>query len=406
MGHVGIIGGGVVGLSAGLALLKAGHRVTLLDNDPGAAAPSWGNAGHIAVEQVAPLASMEQVRSVPGRLFAAGGPLALPPREIATWLPFTTRLLGASGAKRFAAGRTALSRLLAEALPAWRAQVEDIGVPDLLREGGHLVTWLDERAAREGARDLAAADTGTASAAPASAADLARLSALGAAHPAGAMRFTGTAQIADLDELRGALHAAFAARGGARIEGEGRLVREGRRISIAGVECDQVVVCAGVRSGALLAPVGHKVPLIAERGYHVRADAQHWPEDLPPVVYEERAMIVTRYRTCVQAASFVEFARADAPADPRKWARLERHIAELGLPITGPFQRWMGARPTLPDYLPAIGRSDRADNLYYAFGHQHLGLTLAAVTGRLVTEMLDGRRTSLPLAPFDLSRFA
>jgi D-amino-acid dehydrogenase len=66
----------------------------------------------------------------------------------------------------------------------------------------------------------------------------------------------------------------------------------------------------------------------------------------------------------------------------------------------------MGCRPTLPDYLPAIGRSTRADNLYYAFGHQHLGLTLAPITARLVRSMVMGEQTELPLAPFDLQRFA
>ena len=117
-------------------------------------------------------------------------------------------------------------------------------------------------------------------------------------------------------------------------------------------------------------------------------------------------MIVTRYRDTVQAASFVELGHPDAPADPRKWARLERHVADLGLPIAGPYQRWMGCRPTLPDYLPAIGRARGADNLFYAFGHQHLGLTLAAVTADLVTALIDGTTPAVSLAPFDLARFA
>lgn len=117
-------------------------------------------------------------------------------------------------------------------------------------------------------------------------------------------------------------------------------------------------------------------------------------------------MIVTRYRNEVQAASFVELGKVDAPADPRKWERLERHVAELGLPIEGPFRRWMGCRPTLPDYLPAIGRSTKASNLFYAFGHQHLGLTLAPITARLVASMVGGEQPELPLAPFDIQRFA
>ena len=117
-------------------------------------------------------------------------------------------------------------------------------------------------------------------------------------------------------------------------------------------------------------------------------------------------MIVTRYADCVQAASFVELGRVDAPADPRKWERLERHVAELGLPVRGPFTRWMGCRPTLPDYLPAIGRSDKADNLFYAFGHQHLGLTLAPITARLMAAIVTGTEPALSVAPFDIGRFA
>ena len=116
-------------------------------------------------------------------------------------------------------------------------------------------------------------------------------------------------------------------------------------------------------------------------------------------------MIVTRFADTVQAASFVEFGSADAPADPRKWARLESHVAALGLPIKPPFSRWMGARPTLPDYLPAIGRSPETPNLLYAFGHQHLGLTLAAITAELVTGLASGTALAPVLKPFDLARF-
>jgi D-amino-acid dehydrogenase len=142
-----------------------------------------------------------------------------------------------------------------------------------------------------------------------------------------------------------------------------------------------------------------------ERGYHIRAAAEDWPVDLPPIVFEDRSMIVTRYADSVQAASFVELARPNAPPDPRKWERLERHVAELGLPMRPPFTRWMGARPTLPDYLPAIGRSRRATNLLYAFGHQHLGLTLAPITAELVVALAEDSPTNIDHTPFDLDRF-
>jgi D-amino-acid dehydrogenase len=121
-------------------------------------------------------------------------------------------------------------------------------------------------------------------------------------------------------------------------------------------------------------------------------------------VFEGRSVIVTRFGDRLRASSFVEFTAEGAPPDPRKWQRLEAHVRALGLPVASGFSRWMGARPTLPDYLPAIGRLD-APGLVVACGHQHLGLTLAPITAELVVALMTGQEPSLTLAPFSPTRF-
>ncbi|SEJ24164.1 D-amino-acid dehydrogenase [Sphingobium sp. AP50] len=406
MGRIAIIGGGVVGLSTGIALLDAGQAVVLVDDDADGQAASWGNAGHIAVEQVAPLASLSLLRSVPGRLFAWGGALDFPLSAIGAWLPFGLRLMAAARPAQFRHGSDVLRGLLEQAMPAWTDLATRIGAPDMVRQEGHYVVWHGADAAAAGRKGWEAADTGIARVHDVSQAELAGLSQLGAQPIAGAIRFSGSGQIADLVLLRQALRTAFLAQGGEIVGRRATMRRSGRRIEVPGVEADRILVCAGVHSRALMEAVEHKVPMIAERGYHIRADAADWPAEMPPIVYEERSMIVTRYRNSVQAASFVELGRIDAQADPRKWERLEGHVAELGLPMRGPFTRWMGCRPTLPDYLPAIGRSQKADNLFYAFGHQHLGLTLAPITARLMTGLVTGAEPAVSVAPFDLTRYA
>lgn len=406
MGLVGIVGGGVIGLCTGIEMLEAGYRVAIVDDDASAQAPSWGNAGHIAIEQVEPLASMDTVRTMPRRLFMRGGPLDLPFSSLSAWLPFGLHLLAAARPAKFRRGCEALGPLLERSMPAWASLAARIGGSDLLRQDGHFVVWHGDDAANAGRTSWESAPTGAAQVHGATPDEIDMLSALGNRRVAGAIRISGSGQITDLGALRTALRDAFVARGGTMHEGSAALSLRNGRAEIAGLDADRVVICAGVRSRALMEATGHKVPMIAERGYHVRADSSRWPEDMPPVVFEERSMIVTRFGPTVQAASFVEFSHLDAPADPRKWERLEGHVAELGLPISGPFRRWMGCRPTLPDYLPAIGRSARASNLHYAFGHQHLGLTLAPITARLVTSMIAGSWPEQPLAPFDLKRFA
>lgn len=402
---VAIVGAGVVGLACGIALADAGHTVEIVERSSAGDAASWGNAGHIATEQVAPLASPATLRGAARRLYAAGGALSLPPAMAGAWLPFALRMAAASTPRRFAAGRRALGALLADALPAWHRLGAAIGDGDLIRDTGHYVVWETPARAAHGQSAWRAADTGTARFAPASAEQRATIESLTGRPIAGAIRFTGTAQIADLARLAAAMQHRFVQAGGRITPLDAELCHADGRAIIPGVPADLIVVAAGVRSGALVERLGHRAPIIAERGYHVRAAADGWPRDLPPLVFEDRSMIVTRYDDQVQAAGFVEFGRPDAPPDPRKWQRLEAHVADLGLPITGPFTRWMGSRPTLPDYLPAIGRSRRVANLVYAFGHQHLGLTLAAITGELVRQLADDTSAPVAIDSFDLERF-
>ena len=405
MQQIVIIGGGVVGLSTGLMLARAGHRVTVLDSDQERAAASWGNAGHIAVEQVAPFASPAALRSAWGRRFAAGGALDLPIRAAGSWLPFFPSFLAASRPARFRAGSVALRTLLVEAMPAWRRLATAAGRPDLVREDGHLVAWESSATAERGATAWRAADTASATVRAAGADDRKRIATVTTAPIAGAIRFAGSGQIADLGALATALETALLTAGGRMVQEHAAPHLDGSRVLVPGHAADLVIVAAGVRSRPAMEALGHRAPLIAERGYHIRAAADRWPVDLPPLVFEDRSMIVTRFANTVQAASFVEFGTPNAPPDLRKWERLEQHVRALGLPIEPPFSRWMGSRPTLPDYLPAIGRSRRADNLVYAFGHQHLGLTLAAVTAEQVAALLAGDRPSIDLSPFDLERF-
>lgn len=406
-----VIGGGVIGLATAITLQKRGIPTILIDSPPMAPAASWGNAGHIAIEQVEPLASRATLRSMPRRLFWRGGALALPLRDIAAWLPFSLRLVAATRPARFERGRAALSDALGDAMGAWRRLLDRIGAADLLVEDGHYIVWEKAASAEAGRAHWVATDIGKATVRDATPTELERLAALTSAPIAGAVHIAGSGQIADLDALGAALRAGFDAAGGTRIDQkiERLAIEEGRAVAIAGDgtrhTADAMVVAGGAASGALMASIGERVPIIAERGYHIQSAATDWPHDMPPVVFEDRSMIVTRFRSGLRAASFVEFGRSASPADPHKWARLRRHVAALGLSFGLPGAEWMGARPTLPDYLPAIGQSDRATNLFYAFGHQHLGLTLAATTGDAVAALVAGDAPPFDLAPFDLKRF-
>jgi D-amino-acid dehydrogenase len=406
-----VIGAGILGLSTALALQDRGLSVTLVDDAPLVPSASWGNAGHIAVEQVEPLASPGTLCGVPGRLLARDDALSLPFRDIRHWLPFGIRLALASRPARFRHGAAALKGLIAQAMPAWQRLVTSLDQPGLLKQDGHYVLWDTPQGAAAGLARWQASDTGTTKFRAIDADEAEQLNTLLRRPPAGGIRFQGSGHIDSHDRLFQAMREKICARGGQIVRGSAvRLpVTDGKAAArladgtlLAG---NGIVVTAGVASRPLMEGLGHRVPMIAERGYHLHAQPGNWPADLPPLVFEDRSLIVTRFADYLRCSSFVEFSHPDSPADPQKWERLRGRVQALGLPFPLPAQEWVGSRPTLPDYLPAIGRSDRAGNLFYAFGHQHLGLTLGPISAELIASIAIGQATSFDLSPFNLDRF-
>jgi D-hydroxyproline dehydrogenase len=429
-----VIGAGFVGAACAWQLQRSGFQVQLLDrslNDSSAfsAAASWGNAGHLAIEQTQPLANWANVRSLPRRLFSLGGPVGLPLLDINAWLPFGLRLMNAAAPAKLLQGQAALSDLLARAMPAWQRLAQQTQTTQYLAVEGHYVAWESSDSARKGIRHWLDSDTGLATARIASPDELAILKQQFNHRPVAALKFEGSGQVLDVGQSRAEIIQAFRAAGGSCMaEHALRIESSPTHTSIhlgngEQLRTDMVVVAAGVDSSALLQASVGRVPLIAERGYHIEsavssADTAH---RLPPVAFEDRSVIVTRFNHTRRLAGFTEFANRNSPPDTRKWQALEKHAAALGLPLPATPTRWMDARPTLPDYLPAIGRSRSMRNVMYAVGHQHLGLTLAAITGELIASLAqhiaNPSESNVPehfdsvqafndcLAPFDAARF-
>jgi D-amino-acid dehydrogenase len=407
-----VVGGGIIGAASALRLQAAGFKVTLIDPGDARRGASFGNIGHIATEQIVPLAAPQTLTRLPRLLFAPGGPMDVRWSDFPLWGPWVARFVAASRPAAAARGGQALTALLRSPLVDWRRLLELAGAPPGLVTGlGHLVVWMGAEAAARGTRQWRTTPIGSATFREMTEGELKDLGAHLSATPAGGIRFSGSGQVAEPQAVRAALLSALAARGGDIATGEVRSLApyaEGVRARLADgrkLPADFVLVAAGAWSGALMRGLGATAPLIGERGYSVQSAAHSWPEALPPVVFEERALVITRFISGLRASSFVELGRPGARADPRKWRRIERHLAELGIAFSKTPDRWMGPRPTLPDYLPAIGRLERAPRVLYAFGHQHLGLTLAALTAELIEALACDRKPAIDLTPFRIERF-
>lgn len=407
-GSVAIIGAGIVGCAVAYALACENRRVVLIDRDePGLAGASYGNAGHIAAEFVEPLPSPQLLFGFWRQLFELGGPLAIPARRLPQLMPWIAQFAAAAWRQKENAIYVApLVKASVTTLGKW---LQQLGRAELLRRNGFYEIWLRNNGAqlaREQAQLMQRLGIATAPA-PAAFVDAARAAARAAT--ASALWYPDSAHVVDPLEVVHAFAAGAVGRGAQIRRAEVSAIRP---TSAGGVEviaaeqsfaADAAVVCAGPWSASLLEPLGLSVPLESVRGYHVELPEQAAFADAP-LVYADGHVIVTPMAGRLRASTYMEFLPPEAPADPRKFARLRSRLAEYGYPAPPDGPSWVGARPVLPDYMPGIGCAP-GTSVFYAIGHHLIGLTLAAVTAELVAALIARRQPPFPVGAFDLQRF-
>jgi D-amino-acid dehydrogenase len=405
---VAVIGAGVVGCAVCWALTKAGIPVLLIDKaEPATAGASFGNVGHIATEQREPLPSPRLLLSFWRQLQAFGGPLDLPLPRIVTMAPWIARFARAAFLQSQHIRH--LSPLVECSADVLQARLQEIGRGDLLRRNGHYVLWLG-RKAQAAVTDQRRAFERLGVATEVAPDSLLRL----AAKTCGEQRIAGvwfpdSAHVLDPALVARAFVTASQERGATLLQDLVRHIQpRGNHIEIftdtQSFSVPTAIICAGAWSRPLLASFELHAPLEAERGYHVELPEQVALADAP-IVYADHSIVVTPMTSRLRASSYLEFAGLDAPPDPRKPARLRATLRKLGYQCETEGPSWMGPRPTLPDYLPGIGRASGPCELFYAVGHQHLGLTLASITADIVADLVARRTPRFDIGAFDLRRF-
>lgn len=408
-----VVGAGIIGLNCALHLRRAGLQVTIIDRDPEGDRASYGNAGAVAVAEILPLPEPGIAAKVPGYLFDPLGPLSIRLRYLPWLWPYLRHFLAAANPARFHAGAAAMAALLSTALDDHASVLAETGLEHLLNRAGGLFVYRTEHTrARDDAGWALRRELGL-HAEPLDRAGIEALEpAMGPAAGCGYVtedwaHYRDPKELCQglLDYLRRAEVEIIAADVVDFEMTEGRpsaaiTARESRR------PFDHLVVAAGAWSHRLSARFGDFFPLETERGYNTTLPRPGVAINTMTTFAEDH-FVMTPMAMGLRIGGAVEFAGLNAAPDYRR-SRALLSLARRYLPklVTEDGTEWMGHRPSTPDSLPVIGPSARFSNVYYAFGHGHLGLTGSATTGRIVAQLVAGGELDIELRPFRVTRFS
>jgi glycine/D-amino acid oxidase-like deaminating enzyme len=372
---------------------------------------SASNAGIIVSGAVSPVANPGIFRELPYLLTDPFGPLAIRWRYLPRLLPWLIRFARASSEARVETGIAALTSLIRLIPDAYGPLVASAGAEALMRHQGQLFIYqsraaLDrarpgfERRRRHGStlREIGPEDIRQIE--PNLSRDL-----------AGGWHRSEGSHLVDPEAFTKALAADFRRHGGEISAVSARHLRlsDGKMTGVVTdsgvIAADAAVVAAGAWSRRFAADLGHNIPLDTERGYAVTMPNPGFTLRLP-VSSGEGAFFMTSMDMGLRLAGTVEFGGLDAPPDSRRIEAILGRARQL-LPALNDANATssMAFRPSLPDSLPVISSANGQRGIYFAFGHGHLGMSLGAVTGRLIAEVASGRPTSVDLTPFRADRF-
>ena len=406
---VGIIGAGIQGVCIGLQLVKKGIPVTIFDkNNPGSMS-SYGNAGHFSPYAVVQLNRPDVIYDIPKMLLSSYGPLALKWNYIPKMIPWILKYLKSSTKKSMMHTTKYMHQILDLSLNAYDEILSEIDTTNLVERKGIIYIWTNKNLKSREMEIKIRDELGIKQRLLTKKEILELEPNLNPVFDAGVI-YDYAYHARDPKEITKKLFELFIKLGG-KFEKKEVINVEQTRFNETQIKTnsekfsfEKIVLACGAFSKKFTDQLGEKIPLDTERGYHV-----HYKKMdhllTRPVIFLDRGFGMTPMNQGLRAVGTVELGGFDNPISKKRIDYIDKCAKEL-LPQLGNYDdEWLGFRPTLPDFLPVIGPSLKNKNIIYAFGHHHLGWTLGAITGKIVSGIVNEEKTNLDLSPYSSSRF-
>ena len=406
---IGIIGAGIQGVCTALFLQKKGYQVTLFDRDQPGNSASYGNAGHFSPYASVPLNRPDVVTDVPAMLLSSRGPLALKWNYIPKMIPWFIRFLSNCRKEKMMHTAKNMHQILDQALPAFDELFEEINLEGLVENKGILYVWTDKNLKSRQLEIKIREELGVKQ-------QLVNPKEIHDLEPNlkpfyhGGVYYDYARHARDPRKILIKLFENFSSKGGKflklnindlNFDEDKPVIRSETQRFIF----DKLVIACGAFSKKLTDQLHEQIPLDTERGYHVHfKDCDRLISR--PVVYANRGFGMSPMDQGLRVVGTVEFGGLKNPISKNRIKNLVLNAKDMldGLPEHK--DEWLGFRPSLPDFLPVIGPSKNYKNVFYSFGHHHLGWTLGAISGKIVSTMIANENTNLNLKPYSSLRFS
>ena len=407
---IGIVGAGIQGISNALFLQKKGFSVTIFDRDePGSPAASYGNAGHFSPYASVPINRPDVLTDVPAMLLSSTGPLALKWNYVPKMMPWFLQFIRNCTTKRMMHTAKNMHQILDLALPAYDELFDEVELGGLVEKKGILYIWNDQslksRELEIKVRNELGVDQQLVT--PKEIHDL-EPNIKPIYH--GGVYYQHGRHARNPKKILLKLYDLFLKKGGKFLKMNIKDINFDDEKPVIKAQTqsflfDKIVIACGSFSKKLTDNLDEKIPLDTERGYHVHfKDCDHLLSR--PVIFQNRGFGITPMEQGLRVVGTVEFGGLDNPLSKSRVKNLINNAKYMMGDLPEHEDEWLGFRPTLPDYLPVIGPSKKYKNVFYCFGHHHLGWTLGPISGKIISGMIAEENTNLDLKPYSSLRFS
>ncbi len=405
----GIVGAGIQGICIGLQLLKKNIPVTIFDKQDPAKMASYGNAGHFSPYAVLQFNRPDILVNIPKMLFSSYGPLALKWNYVPKMIPWFYNFVKNCNTKSMLHTAKYMHQILDLSLDAYDELFKEIDTAGLVDRKGILYGWTNENLKSRRLEMKVRADLGVKQT-PVTKAEISDLEPnLQPIFDSGVL-FDYAWHARDPYQISKRLFDLYIQKGGKFIKENVTQIRQinPQETSIntesKEYKFEKSVIACGAFSKKLTDQLGENIPLDTERGYHVHFKGMDHLLSRA-VINLDRGFGLTPMNQGMRAVGTVELGGLKNPPSKKRIDYIVRCAKELLPELDKHDDEWLGFRPTLPDFLPVLGSSLKNKNIIYAFGHHHLGWTLGAITGKVVSGIVAEENTNLDLTPYNSSRF-